>query len=198
MTYAQSAGHHVYGSQGNANVPHVFEPAASGRSKCRGCSLPIAKGEMRFGERLHNLFGEGEMTLWFHLRCGAYKRPESFLQALADATIELPDREAIERAARNNAAQRRLPRINGAERASSGQARCRQCRNPIAKGDWRIRLVFFEEGFFNASGFVHLACREPYFGTADILEPLLHFSRDLGEQDIAELKDALAAAPSSS
>jgi hypothetical protein len=153
--------------------------------------LPIARGELRFGERLHNLFGEGEMTLWFHLACGAYKRPESFLQALAETTVTLPEREALERAARNNASQRRLPRIDGAERASSGQARCRHCREPISKGQWRIRLVFFEEGFFNASGFVHFDCREAYFGTADVLEPLLHFSRALSEQDIAELKACL-------
>lgn len=177
-------------------MPHVFEPAASGRSKCRGCSSTIAKGELRFGERLHNLFGEGEMTLWFHLACAAWKRPESFLQALGETTVELPGRGALERAARQNNAQRRLPRIDGAERASSGQAKCRHCREPIAKGQWRIRLVFFEEGFFNASGFVHLGCREAYFGTADVLEPLLHFSRALNEQDVAELKAAMAAEPS--
>jgi hypothetical protein len=49
-------------------VPHVIEPASSGRAKCRGCDRPIAKGELRFGERQPNAFGEGEMTLWFHLR----------------------------------------------------------------------------------------------------------------------------------
>ena len=64
-------------------VPHLFEPAASGRSKCRGCGQPIKRGELRFGECLPNLFGEGETTLWFHPLCAAYKRPQPVLEALA-------------------------------------------------------------------------------------------------------------------
>jgi Poly(ADP-ribose) polymerase and DNA-Ligase Zn-finger region len=54
-------------------VAHLFELAASGRSKCRGCNQPIRRGELRFGERLPNPFGGGEMTLWFHPLCAAYK-----------------------------------------------------------------------------------------------------------------------------
>ena len=52
-------------------MPHVFEPAPTGRAKCRGCGRAIAKGELRFGERLPNPFAEGEMTLWFHPLCAA-------------------------------------------------------------------------------------------------------------------------------
>ena len=59
----------------------MIEPASSGRAKCRSCDQPIAKGELRFGERQPNAFGEGEMTLWFHLPCAAYSRPEPFLEA---------------------------------------------------------------------------------------------------------------------
>jgi hypothetical protein len=73
-------------------VPHVFEPAASGRSKCRGCGRFIARGEIRFGECLPNLFGEGEMTSWFHLKCAAYKRPQPFLEALGEQPADVPDR----------------------------------------------------------------------------------------------------------
>src|SRR5262245_2300787 len=161
-------------------MPHVFEPASSGRAKCRGCGLPIQRGELRFGERLPNPFGEGEMTLWFHPLCAAYKRPESLLETLG--TLEaVPDRESLERTARSSLAHRRLPRIDGAERASSGQAKCRSCRQPIARGTWRVRLVFFEEGRFSPGGFVHLDCRAAYFETDDILERVLHFSPDLSE-----------------
>ena len=32
------------------------------------------RGELRFGERLPNPFAEGEMTVWFHPLCAAYKR----------------------------------------------------------------------------------------------------------------------------
>ena len=171
-------------------MPHVFEPAASGRSKCRGCGRALQKGEIRFGERLANPFGEGEMTLWFHPICGAYKRPESMLEALASAP-QAPDREALERAANVSRAQARLSRIDGAEHAK-GNATCRSCREPIPRGEWRIRLVFYEQGQFSPSGFIHLRCRREYFETEDILEQLLHFSHALDEAARAELTAALS------
>jgi hypothetical protein len=168
-------------------MPHVFEPAASGRAKCRGCGRVIAKGEIRFGERIPNPFAEGEATLWFHPLCAAYKRPESMLEALDQSRAAAPDAETLERAARGSAAQRRLQRIDGAERSPTGQAKCRHCHEPIGKGEWRIRLVFYEEGRFSPSGFVHLSCRAPYFETGDVLAPALHFSPDLTDEDRAEL-----------
>ena len=168
-------------------MPHLFEPAPSGRSKCRGCARQIERGELRFGERIPNPFAEGETTLWFHPLCAAYKRPEPLLQALAEAQQNLAGREALERAAHSSSAHRRLPRIDGAERAPSGQAKCRYCHQPIARGTWRIRLVFFEEGRFSPGGFVHLDCRPAYFENHSILAPLLHFSPDLDDDARAEL-----------
>jgi hypothetical protein len=174
-------------------VPHVFESAPTGRAKCRGCGSPIDKGEVRFGERIPNPFAEGETTLWFHPLCAAYKRPEAMLEALGQAPGSVPDAAALERAARGSSAQRRLPRISGAERAPTSQAKCRSCHEPIAKGVWRIRLVFYEEGRFSPSGFVHLGCRETYFETGDILDALLHFSPGLSDEERADLARALAA-----
>jgi len=168
---------------------HTFEPAASGRSKCRGCGQALAKGELRFGERLPNPFGEGEMTLWFHPLCAAYKRPEAILETLASG-VEAPERDALERAANASLAQARLRRIDGAERAK-GQATCRHCREPIAKGDWRIRLVFYEEGQFSPSGFIHIDCRGAYFECAPLAEHVLHFSPGLSEADREELRTRL-------
>jgi hypothetical protein len=78
-------------------------------------------------------------------------------------------------------------RIDGAERAK-GQANCRHCREPIPKGAWRIRLVFFEEGRFNPSGFIHPGCAAAYFESGDLVEHLLHFSRDLSATDREELR----------
>ena len=46
----------------------------------------------------------------------------------------------------------------------------------IVKDEWRIPLVFFEEGMFNSSGYVHVSCAENFFGTADIMNRLLHFA----------------------
>jgi hypothetical protein len=174
-------------------VSHLFEPAASGRSKCRGCSRPIQRGELRFGERLPNPFGEGEMTLWFHPACAAYKRPEPLLQALGEALENVPGRDKLECAARGSLAQRRLSRIDGAERAPTAQAKCRSCRQPIARGSWRIRLVFYEEGRFAPGGLVHLDCRKQYFETDDVLEQVLHFSPDLSDGDREELRRACEA-----
>ena len=171
-------------------MSNVFEPASSGRSKCRGCGRPILRGELRFGERLPNPFGDGEMTLWFHPVCAAYKRPEPLLQALAETAV--PDRERLEQAARSGIAHPRLPRINGAERAPSGQAKCRSCDESIERGGWRIRLVFYEEGQFSPAGFVHLDCRKAYFETNVILDQVLHFSPELSDDDREELRRACA------
>ena len=168
-------------------MPHVFEPAASGRAKCRGCGQVIQKGEIRFGERIPNPFAEGEATLWFHPMCAAYKRPESMLEALEQNRSAAPDPDALERAARGNAVQRRLQRIDGAERSPTGQAKCRQCHEPIGKGEWRLRLVFYEDGRFSPSGFVHLKCRGAYFETEEVLAPALHFSPKLSDEERSDL-----------
>jgi hypothetical protein len=170
-------------------MAHLLAPAVSGRSRCRGCAQRIDRGELRFGERLPNLFGEGETTLWFHPVCAAYKRPQSCLEVLG-REFDLPDRAALERAANRGVTYRRLPRIDGAERSATGRASCRSCREPLVRGSWRIRLVFFEEGRFLPGGFLHVACRVPYFGIDDILDQLLHFSRDLSLEEREDLRRA--------
>jgi len=171
-------------------MPHVFELAPTGRAKCRGCSRAIERGALRFGERLPNPFADGEMTLWFHPGCAAYKRPEPLLEALGETTENMKDREDLERVARGSLLHRRLPRIDGAELSPSGQAKCRHCREPIERGSWRIRLVFYEEGLFTPGGFVHLHCHADYFETGDVLERVLHFSSDLTAVQLEELRSA--------
>jgi hypothetical protein len=192
-------------STGPGGVLHVVEPAASGRAKCRGCGEPIAKAELRFGERLPNPYGEGEMTLWFHLACGAFKRPEPFLQALerpesraAVATLEQAEIDRLRAVAQTGAAHRRLPRVDGAGRAPTGRARCRACRAKIDKDAWRIGLVYYEEGFFNPAGFIHAGCARDYLtdGGDDAAGPLrreaviaavAHFSPELTADDLAAI-----------
>jgi hypothetical protein len=177
-------------------MPHTIEAAASGRAKCRGCDQAIGKGELRFGERLPNAFGEGDMTLWFHLVCAAYKRPESFLETLRgmDATgrsaVERSDE--LERVAEFGIAHRRLPRVTGADRAPTGRARCRHCKELIAKDTWRIALVFFEEYRFQPSGFVHAACARDYLETTDLVERVHHFAPKLSPADLDDFAAALA------
>jgi hypothetical protein len=174
-------------------VPHLFELAPSSRSKCRGCGQLIGRGELRFGERLANPFADGEMTVWFHPMCAAYKRPEPLLQALGGMQETIADRERLERAAGSSLAHRRLPRIDGAEKAPTAQAKCRQCHEPIERGSWRIRLVYWEEGRFSPGGFVHLDCRQPYFDTDDILDRLNQFTASLTEVEREDLTRAFRA-----
>jgi hypothetical protein len=177
-------------------MAHLIEPASSGRAKCRGCGEKIAAGELRFGESLPNPFAEGEMTQWFHMECGAFKRPEPFLEALTARAEPLEDSARLEAEARRGLDHRRLPRINGAERSPSGRAQCRSCREPIPKGAWRISLVFWEEGRFEPSGSIHVRCAQAYFETTDVMARIRRFSPTLTDEDIRELQTELAASTS--
>lgn len=178
-------------------MPHVIEPASSGRAKCRACDLPIAKGELRFGERQPNAFGDGEMTLWFHVRCAAYARPEPFLATVEEQPAATALFEELSTAARFGLAHRRVPRIHGAERASSGRALCRSCKEAIGKGEWRIPIVFFEEYRFSPGGFVHARCARIYFETAAIADRLRHFNPSLSDEDLGDLEHVIASATGS-
>lgn len=170
-------------------MPHIIEPAPTGRATCRGCGGKIAAGDQRFGERLPNPFDDkgGEMTHWFHLVCAAFRRPEPFLEVLATTPDLVADRETLEREARLGVAHRRLPRVSTAERASSGRAACRACREPIEKGTWRIALVFYDDGRFVPSGYIHLRCAASHLETTDIMSRVRRFSPDLGETEIGEI-----------
>lgn len=176
-------------------MPHIIEYATSGRAKCRGCEAKIAKGEIRFGERQPNSFGEGEMTLWFHVPCAAYKRPEPFLEVLdGEESQDISDEDqkvvlGLKATAEFGLAHRRVPRIDKVSLAPTARARCRSCREMIEKDSWRIGLVFFEEYRFQPSGFIHAACAEEYFGTTDVLERVHHFNPGLTTEQL----DAISA-----
>ena len=172
-------------------MAHTIEPAVSGRAKCRGCGQPIAKGELRLGARLPNPFDdEKEMTLWFHLLCGAYKRPEPFLEAANETKEEIADRGHLEAEARYGLEHRRLPRLNGVERAPTGRSTCRSCRETIPKGTWRISLVFYEEleGRFSPAGSIHATCAKEYFGSPAVIPRLRHFTPMLEDRDLEEIQ----------
>ncbi len=172
-------------------MSHVMEPAVSGRSRCRGCGGAIARGETRFGERRDNPYGEGYMTIWYHLRCAAYRRPAPFLEALAAQPDACGDADLLADIARFSRDHRRLCRIAGVERAPSARARCRHCRELIERDSLRVPLLFYEEGTFNASGFVHLRCAPAYFETNRLIDCIRHFAPDLQESDLLELEKIL-------
>ena len=174
-------------------MPHVIERAASGRAKCRGCGRLIEKGALRLGERLPNVFGEGEMTLWFHVPCGAFKRPQVLLDTLPTAPEPIEDRARLEAIANRGIAHRRLPRVDGVQRAPTGRSRCRHCKEMIEQQGWRIPLVYYEEGRFEPSGFIHLKCAPAYFETADVTESLEQFSPQLTREELDEIGAALGS-----
>lgn len=147
----------------------VFETAASGRAKCRGCGQKIDKGDLRYGEAVPNAFGAGEARHWYHLTCGAQRRSESFLAALEAHEGDLPDRSELERWAELGVAHPRWCRFARVERAASGRARCRHCHETITKDGLRIVVEWVEDGMVNAAGFVHVGCAGAYAGTTDAL-----------------------------
>ena len=173
-------------------MPHVIQPAPTARAKCRGCGKKIEAGELRFGDAVANAFGDGDALHWFHLLCGSYKRPETFLAAIEARTEPLEDADRLIAAARFGIAHRRVPRIDGAERAPTGRSRCRSCRGAIDKGAWRARLVFFEEWRFVPSGAIHPGCARDYFETIDILARIQHFAPDLTEEELKDIDVELA------
>ena len=148
---------------------------------------------MRFGERLPNAFGAGEMTLWFHPICAAYKLPDAVLEALQQATEPVPDAENLRVAALKCKEHPRLARVGGAERSKSGQAACRHCQESIEKGSWRIRIVYYEEGRFAPGGYIHASCSRAYLETDAVLEPVLQLTPALSVVEREELTAAVAA-----
>lgn len=168
-------------------MPSVIERATTARAKCRVCSQPIAKGDERFGEALPNAYGEGESLFWFHLRCAACSRPESLLPVLEQGQGASSEREALLPLARDGIANPRLCRIAKAERASSGRARCRHCRELIEQGAFRLALHLFEEGRFNPIGTIHARCAVHYLGAEPALERLHLPCNQLEEAELGEV-----------
>lgn len=173
-------------------VPDSIQPAPTGRAKCKGCGKVIAKGELRFGETGPNSYGEGEATSWFHLACGALMRPEKLEPVLQAQAEPVPEREWLAQIVKSGLEHHRLQRLVRVERASSGRATCRSCRELIAKGDWRFALQMFEEGRPNPIGFIHVSCSEAYFGTPEVLERARRLTPDLSEADVPDLQKALS------
>src|SRR5690606_34281954 len=154
-------------------VAHEILPAPSGRAKCRACKGIIEKATLRLGEDVPNPFGEGEAKHWYHLRCGALRRPEAFLEAEAsvsdDVSALLPEeeREVLRPVAEAGKTYYRLCRFVKVQTAASGRARCQGCREVIEKGALRFVLERIEDGMVSGGGFVHIGCAHKYAGAVD-------------------------------
>jgi hypothetical protein len=173
-------------------VPDVLLPAPSGRSKCRACGGVIAKGELRFGEEVTNPFTEGLTTLWFHLDCAALRRPEKARPLLAEHPDPIDSREELLAEAELGILHPRLCRIAKLERAKSGRAHCRHCKELIQNGALRIALEIFDEGRFNPMGYLHATCSRDYFSAIPSARRLGRPALELDEAARAELADIFA------
>ena len=167
-------------------MPHLLDRAPTGRAKCRGCGQAIAKGSLRMGEAVPNPYADtegAEAMHWYHPTCAAYKRPEPFLQVVEASSELVADRDALVAAARLGVEHRRVARVDEVSRAATGRATCRACKTLIEKGTWRIALVFYEDGRFAPSGYIHLRCAAAYLESTDVLDRLRHFSPELVHED---------------
>jgi hypothetical protein len=170
----------------------VIEQASSARAKCRACGNTIAKGELRFGERLPNPFGEGEMTHWFHLACGAERHAEKVATAMAAYEGEIPDRDRIARIAAEGIKNPKLALVRRAEHSPSGRARCQECHEKIEKGE--LRVAFEREGEtppMAAQSYLHVRCAPAHLGGEGLFEKLRRLSEGLSDEDFGEIARTL-------
>lgn len=139
-----------------------------------------------------NPYAEGETLVWFHLPCAACMRPEQFLPVLKAHSPAPPDAEWLLKASEGGVEHPRVARLGHAERAASGRAHCRSCRETIDKGHFRIALQSFEDGRMGSIGSIHVECAEAYFGTADILDRIERLTPELDAEAISEIRAGLA------
>lgn len=169
-------------------MPDVIDTAKSGRSNCRGCGRAIARGELRFGESLPNPYAEGEALFWFHLPCAACMRADKFGPALETCPQPIPEPDWLRQAVSRSIAHQRLARLVRAERAPSGSAHCRACRELVSKGSWRLALQMFEEGRMQPIGTIHAECAEAYFGTTEVVDRIERLTDGLTPAELAEIE----------
>ena len=175
-------------------MSHTIEPAKSGRASCRTCRSPIAKGELRLGVEVPNAFSEGELTYqWHHLLCGAKKQQGPLKEAMAAWAGEIPNRAELE-AELAKAPAGKPGTFPYAERASTGRAKCKQCDEPLAKGELRVAVeVEVDTGSFvrKGPGYLHPACAVAYTGQDDLFAQVKKNSAGLDAEALAELEAAM-------
>jgi hypothetical protein len=183
---------------------HHIELAKSGRASCRSCSKPIAKGERRFGEEMPNPYGDaGSVSYrWHHLLCAAKERPSQLKQALARDEADFPGREeALAALAAWEDQQKAKHKPTGlpyAEHAPNERARCRQCREPIAKGTLRVAVERpLEQRSFGTSnvGYLHAECASAYRHGVPEIAALRAHSTGLAAEELDALERMLRAGP---
>lgn len=177
-------------------MAHRIELSSSGRAKCRACKKSIEKGTLRLGVSVPNAFGDGEALHWFHLMCGAERRSGELLEALEAPESGQPEAEelnGLKERAQVGLLHPRWTRPAHVERATTGRAKCRHCREAIASGSLRIALEFVEDGMINPSGFLHPSCAPTYLGSTQFLLERLARTSELTAEELADLEHAFSS-----
>jgi hypothetical protein len=194
-------------------MSHKVEVATTGRARCRGCKQAIEKGALRFGEEFKNPYSEdgGMSYRYWHLPCAAEKAANDLAPALAAYEASgasegaVPEREAL----LELIAKHLKPEMPFAERAPNGRARCRSCREGIAKDELRVAFERTFEGPMGpqkGAAYAHARCvpallaheaeqghSSPSPSPSDLMKELEAHSR-VSPEDLATLRQALAPA----
>jgi hypothetical protein len=162
----------------------AVEVAPSGRGMCGHCKQGIAEGALRFGFKL-----DGSVA-WFHLQpCAASVYPEKVEYALERSNVMVPDRKGLEAAIEAARPAARRARLRPVDRAPTGRATCRHCKQLVAKGTLRANWLLYDD---TSTGALHVACVNGYVGS-DASADLVAMSKALAAADKVVLANLFAA-----
>lgn len=176
-------------------MPHVIEQAKSGRASCKGCSESIAKDTLRLGEEVPNPFSDGQMSFkWYHLQCGAKKKPSALRQALESTDIDIPEKPRLLEIIKESAREEKPTVCPYAEESPSGRAACAQCSEKIEKGAMRIAVQSdFEVGAFARKKYLHPACALDHTGESaeELMEKIRTNSINLYDSELEAVESEI-------
>ena len=148
--------------------PYVIEGARSSRSRCKICRRAINKDVLRLGVLIEGPYGTG--YLWHHLTCAARRRFDNVEQAYEleawnkakSPPANVPSLDELRKLREQAEDRKRIKKtIPYAELSPSGRAKCKQCDEPIGKGDIRVVLgrgIYFGSQVRTAPINVHPGC----------------------------------------
>jgi hypothetical protein len=181
---------------GTKELGSVIEEAKTGRAKCRGCRQAIAKGELRFGDETVNAFSDsGETTFqWYHLACGAKKKPDKVKKAMAAFSGTIPDKAEIEKLLKTTTAK--ATEFPFAERAPTGRSKCITCEEMIEKGAYRVAIEReIDAGGFmrKGAGYMHPECAQEFAAEEGFAAKVEENSKGLKKDELAEVLELLGS-----
>jgi len=154
------------------DLPYRAEYAKSGRAKCKGCKVEIAKGDLRLAAMVQSPFFDGKQAHWFHANCFfARNRPKAVGEIAHFDQLRWEDQEKITKRIaegpgaalvdKTNTSGKKSKKGKGGgkgemvdgtllqdfrvEYAKSGASTCRTCEEKIPKGEVRIAKKDYDD-----------------------------------------------------